>query len=238
MKGKVWVITGASRGFGLATAQRAVDAGDRVAMLARGADVLAEADRLGDNALGLRVDITDEESIKAGIAQVIDKWGNIDVLVNNAGLHRGGFIDSISMEDWEAVLDTNLSGPFRMVKAALPHIPDGGAIINIGAVVGGLGFAGDAPYGASKNGLKGLTRVMAVELARRNIKVNLVIPGFVMTEMTGSISDKAREKIEDKIPLSRTGEPNEIADVVFWVALSSYMTGATIPVDGGLSCAL
>ncbi len=142
------------------------------------------------------------------------------------------------MDDWEAVLDTNLSGPFRMVKAALPHIHDGGAIINIGAVVGGLGFPGDAPYGASKNGLKGLTRVMAVELARRNIKVNLVIPGFVITEMTGSISDRARERIEDKIPLSRTGEPEEIADVIFWVAGSSYMTGAMIPVDGGLSCAL
>ncbi len=207
-------------------------------MLARNEDVMAEAKRLGDNALGVKVDITRQESIDTGLARIIDQWGSIDILVNNAGLHKGGLIGSLPFEDWQSVLDTNLSGPFRMIKSALPHINRGGSIVNIGAVVGGMGFAGDAPYGASKNGLKGLTRVLAVELARQAIRVNLVIPGFVMTEMTGAISDRAREKIIEKIPLARTGEPEEIAEVICWVARARYMTGAVVPVDGGLSCML
>lgn len=238
MNAKVWIITGASRGFGLATARKVVKSGDRVAMLARGENVIEEASKLGENALGLRVDITDQDSVKRGIATVVDRWGEIDILVNNAGLHKGGLIDSLSMDDWDAVLDTNLSGPFRMSKASLPHLRNGGAIINIGAVIGGRGFTGDAPYGASKNGLKGLTRVLAAELARRDIRVNLVIPGFVITEMTDAISYKAKDRIAEKIPLSRLGQPDEIADVIVWVARSTYMTGAVIPVDGGLSCAL
>ncbi len=238
MSNKTWIITGASRGFGLATAEQAIAEGDNVAMLARNEEVMAEAKRLGDNALGVRVDITQQDSIDAGLARIIDKWGSIDVLVNNAGLHKGGLIGSLPFEDWQSVLDTNLSGPFRMIKSALPHINNGGSIVNIGAVVGGMGFAGDAPYGASKNGLKGLTRVLAVELARQQIRVNLVIPGFVITEMTGAVSDRAREKIVKKIPLARTGEPGEIAEVICWVAGSRYMTGAVVPVDGGLSCML
>jgi NAD(P)-dependent dehydrogenase (short-subunit alcohol dehydrogenase family) len=238
MNDKVWIITGASRGFGLATAKNAIASGYKVAMLARGEEVFTEAEKLGANALGLRVDITSQQSIDDGMRQVIEKWQRVDVLINNAGLHRGGLIQELSFDDWEAVLDTNLSGPFRMIRAALAYMHDGAAIINIGAVVGGRGFTGDAPYGASKNGLKGLTRVLAVELARRGIRVNLVIPGFVMTEMTDMISDKARETIVAKVPLQRTGLPEEIAEVIGWVAQSSYMTGAVVPVDGGLSCGL
>ncbi|GIX29775.1 MAG: beta-ketoacyl-ACP reductase [Porticoccaceae bacterium] len=238
MAGRIWVVTGASRGFGLATARRAVAAGDAVALFARGPQVLAAAAELGEAALGVQVDVTDAASISAGIAATVQRFGRIDVLVNNAGLHRGGPVDRISFEDWAAVLDTNLSGPFRMVRAALPHLPAGGAIINVGAVVGERGFPGDAPYGASKSGLAGLTRVLAVELARRAIRVNLVVPGFVLTEMTSAVSERARERIVAKIPLRRMGTAEEIAQVIHWVASSGYMTGAVVPVDGGLSCAL
>ena len=169
---------------------------------------------------------------------MVDRWGGIDVLVNNAGLHRGGKLLAISDEDWEASLATNLSGPMRAVRAVLPNLSEGGAIINIGAVVGFRGFAGDSCYGASKAGLSGLTQVLACELAPQGIRVNLVVPGFVMTEMTAGVSERAREKIVAKVPLRRMGTAEEIADVVWWVAGSSYMTGSTVVTDGGLMCNL
>jgi len=162
----------------------------------------------------------------------------VDVLVNNAGLHCGNLIDALDVADWNDVLATNLSGPFHAVRAVLPHMEVGGSIVNIGAVVGFRGFAGDSPYGASKAGLAGLTQVLAAELARRGIRVNLVVPGFVMTEMTSGVSEKAREAIVAKIPLGRMGEAGEIADVCLWVAGSTYMTGSTIFTDGGLMCGL
>ena len=170
--------------------------------------------------------------------QVAREWGGIDVLVNSAGLHRGGKVESLSLDDWDDTLATNLTGPLNVVRAALPHMKDGGAIVNVGAVVGFRGFPGDSCYGASKAGLSGLTNVLAVELARRGIRVNLVVPGFVMTEMTAGVSEKAREAIVAKIPLRRMGEAAEIADVCYWVAGSTYMTGSTIFTDGGLMCGL
>jgi len=124
------------------------------------------------------------------------------------------------------------------VRAALPHMEPGGAIINVGAVVGFRGFPGDSCYGASKAGLSGLTQVLASELAVQQIRVNLVVPGFVMTEMTSGVSEHAKQKIISKIPMRRMGEAEEIADVVWWVAGSSYMTGSVIVTDGGLMCNL
>ncbi len=235
---KRWLITGASRGVGLATARKAIEQGDQVALVARSETVHAAAVALGNNALAFQADVTNSDSLDQITRTIADTWGGIDVLVNNAGLHRGGRVDRVPFEDWQAVLDTNLSGPFRVIRAALPHMDDGGAIINIGAVVGFLGFPGDSPYGASKAGLAGLTKVLAVELAKRRIRVNLVIPGFVMTEMTSGLSEKAIDAVVAKIPLGRVGEDHEIADVIAWVSAASYMTGAIIPTDGGLSCAL
>jgi NAD(P)-dependent dehydrogenase (short-subunit alcohol dehydrogenase family) len=128
--------------------------------------------------------------------------------------------------------------PFRVAKAALPQMPDGAAVINVGAIVGFRGFPGDSAYGAAKAGLAGLTRVLAVELARRRITVNLVIPGFTLTDMTLGIDESARRRIVERIPLRRTAEPEEVARVVVWVSETPYMTGAAIPVDGGLMAAL
>lgn len=233
-----WVVTGASRGLGLAIARIAASHGDKVALFARGENVLDEAQAIGNDAIGLITDVTDPSSLADACGQVAERWGGIDVLVNNAGLHRGGLVGSLSQSDWQAVIDTNLSGPLNCVRAALPYMSEGGAIVNIGAVVGLRGFTGDAAYGASKAGLSGLTQVLAVELARSGIRVNLVIPGMVSTEMTAGISARAKARLVESIPLGREGTADELANVVWWVAGSPYMTGSTISNDGGLLCRL
>lgn len=233
-----WLVTGASRGLGHAIASLAIQRGDKVCLMARGEEVTALADALGENAMAARGDVSAAQDLSAAVAAMVEKWGGVDVLVNNAGLHRGGKLLAISDDDWEASLATNLSGPMRAIRTVLPHLESGGAIINIGAVVGFRGFSGDSCYGASKAGLSGLTQVLACELAPQNIRVNLVVPGFVMTEMTAGVSERAREKIVAKVPLRRMGTAEEIADVVWWVAGSGYMTGSTVVTDGGLMCNL
>jgi 3-oxoacyl-[acyl-carrier protein] reductase len=231
---RVWLVTGASRGIGLAVAQRIVDAGDRVALFARGDAVHSVADELGSNCLACQADVSKPDDVRAAIASIISHWGRLDVVVNNAGAHRGGKLSRLQEDDWQTVLDTNLTGAMSVCKAASEHLSEGGAIVNIGAVVGFRGFPGDAAYASSKAGLAGLTRALSIELAPRGITVNLVIPGLVLTEMTSALSEKALESMRAKIPMGRYGEPGEIAEVVEWVARSRYMTGAFVPADGGL----
>jgi 3-oxoacyl-[acyl-carrier protein] reductase len=209
-----------------------------VALLARSDVVLEAAAAAGPAALGLQADVTDADSVAGAVDTVVTAWGGIDVLVNNAGVHRGGRIDRLEPGLWEEVLDTNLTAPLTVTRAVLPHMEAGSSIVNIGAVVGFRGFPGDAPYGAAKAGLAGLTKVLAVELARRGVRVNLVVPGFVETEMTAELSARARQLIIDRIPLGRTGAAEEIADVAVWVAESPYMTGSVVATDGGLMAAL
>jgi NAD(P)-dependent dehydrogenase (short-subunit alcohol dehydrogenase family) len=209
-----------------------------VALLARSEAVLEVAAGAGPAALGVQADVTDVDSVTRAVDRVVSAWGGVDVLVNNAGVHRGGRVDRLEPAHWEEVLSTNLTAPLTVTRAVLPHMDSGSSIVNIGAVVGFRGFPGDAPYGAAKAGLAGLTRVLAVELARRGVRVNLVVPGFVETEMTGDLSERARELIIDRIPLGRTGAVEEIADVAVWVAQSPYMTGSVVATDGGLMAAL
>jgi len=233
-----WIVTGGSRGVGLATAAYAAAQGDRVAVLARTIDEPALRERLGEQSLLLKADVADPDSVHAAVASVVDAWGGVDVLINNAGLHRGGKATRLALEDWQAVLDTNLSGPLHCIRAVLPHMGEGSSVVNVGAVVGFRGFPGDSAYGASKAGLSGLTRVLAVELAAKQIRVNLVVPGLVITEMTSELDEKATERLVARIPLRRVGTAQEIAEVIWWVAGSTYMTGAVIPTDGGMLCAL
>jgi len=233
-----WIVTGGTRGVGLATARMAVARGDRVAVMARSVDRDTLAATLGPASLAIAADVSDPESVAAAVRQVCDAWGGVDVLINNAGLHRGGKVGRLPLEDWDAVLATNLSGPLHCVRAALPHMGDGGSIVNVGAVVGFRGFSGDSAYGSSKAGLAGLTRVLAIELAPRLIRVNLVVPGFVITEMTQQIDERARELLMARIPLRRAGTEDEMAEVIWWVAGSTYMTGSVIPADGGLMSGL
>lgn len=233
-----WIVTGGSRGVGLATARVAAARGDRVAVFARKIDEAELARELGPDALAITADVTDPAQVRAAVERVASAWGGVDVLVNNAGLHRGRRLHRLDLNDWNAVLNTNLSGPMYCIQASLAHMSEGASIVNIGAVVGFRGFAGDSAYGASKAGLSGLTQVLAVELAARRIRVNLVIPGLVMTEMTSQVDEKAIETLVARIPLGRVGTEQEIADVIWWVAGSTYMTGATIPTDGGMMSAL
>lgn len=231
---RVWLITGASRGIGLAVCRQVIESGDRAAIIARGDTVREIAGELGERCLPCQADVSDPDSVRAAVASVIDTWGQLDVVVNNAGLHRGGKVSRLREDDWQAVLDTNLTGALSVIKAADPHLEEGAAIINVGAVVGLRGFPGDAAYAASKAGLAGLTRSLAIEYASRGICVNLVIPGLVLTEMTSALSEKALDAMRRIIPLSRYGEAEEIAEMILAVSRSRYTTGAFIPVDGGL----
>lgn len=233
-----WLITGASRGIGKAIAARAIQNGDQVCILARSDDGRSTAEQLGDRAISVVADVAQPDAVAAAIDDVASRWGGLDVIVNNAGLHRGGRVDAVASGDWDLSLATNLTGPFNVVRATLPHLSAGSSIINIGAVVGYRGFPGDSCYGASKAGLAGLTQVLSAELAPRGIRVNLVVPGFVMSEMTATVSARARDEIIARIPMGRMGTADEIADVCWWVAGSTYMTGSVIVTDGGLKSSL
>jgi 3-oxoacyl-[acyl-carrier protein] reductase len=233
-----WLVTGASRGIGHAVAALAASRGERVCIVGRDRGIAGIAAAIGGDVFGISADVTKADDVARIAAEVDARWGGLDVLVNNAGLHRGGGLDRIADEDWEATLATNLTAPMRMIRALAGLMPAGGSVVNVGAVVGFRGFPGDSCYGASKAGLTGLTRVLAVELARRQIRVNMVVPGFVMTEMTATISERARKAIISRIPLQRMGTLEEMADVCWSVAGSSYMTGSVVFTDGGLMCNL
>ncbi len=231
---QVWVVTGASRGIGAAIARRAAAEGHRVALLARGEQVETVASSLGPHTQGIRCDVADQSSIEAAFEQVLQRFGDVNVLVNNAGLHLGGKLKRLALDDWQAVLDVNLTGALAVAKAAVPHFSAGDSLINIGAVVGFRGFPGDVAYASSKAGMAGMTRALAIEWAPKGVTANLVIPGLVLTEMTQGLSDTALESMRKQIPMGRFAEPEEIADVVYWVSRSRYMTGAVVPVEGGL----
>lgn len=231
---RVWVVTGASRGIGAAVARLAIERGDSVALIARGTAVGDLAASLGSAALGVQCDVADAASVAAAIESVVSRFGRVDVLVNNAGVHRGGKVHRLTDEAWQQVLSVNLTGAMNMARAVVPHMGSEAAIVNVGAVVGFRGFPGDSAYASSKAGLSGLTKALAIELAPKGITANLVIPGLVLTEMTSGLSEAALDSMTGQIPLRRLGAEEEIAQVIAWVSESRYMTGANVPVDGGL----
>lgn len=229
---KNWLVTGGSRGIGRAVVEQATARGDRVAVFARkpASAQWAHPDRVVE----IHTDIADPGSLARGVDTVFEQFGSLAVVVNAAGVHRGGRIGDLSRKHWDEVIGTNLSGAFELARTVSPRLGAGAAIINVGAVVGFRGFPGDVAYGAAKAGLHGLTQVLAVELAPRQIRVNLVIPGFVDTDMTSALTGRARERILAAIPMGRTGLPEEIAQVIVGVADSPYMTGSVVATDGGL----
>lgn len=231
---RVWLITGGSRGIGLAVAHRALNRGDRVVIVSRSQFEDHAVAENADRCLCLQADVGNKDQLKELLDRVNTQWGRVDVVVNNAGLHRGGRLSKLAESDWQDVLNTNLTGAMNVIKACHPLLGERASIINVGAVVGFRGFPGDSAYAASKAGISGLTRALAIEYAKKGITVNLVIPGLVLTEMTSGLTEKSLKSMCAMVPMQRYGEADEIAEVIEWVSASRYMTGAFVPVDGGL----
>jgi 3-oxoacyl-[acyl-carrier protein] reductase len=237
--GKNAIVTGSTRGIGRAIAGSLSAAGARVAVVGRDQARAAEAAAaIGNNARGFAADVSDPASVVALVEAVEKEFGQVDVLVNNAGLTRDNILFRLKDDDWDAVLDANLRGAFVAIRAVARGMIKRrwGRIVNIASVVGITGNKGQANYAASKAGLIGLTKSVAKELGSRNVLVNAVAPGFIETDMTAAMTPEARAGLAGQIPLERLGTPQDIAGVVTFLASdqAAYITGQTIVVDGGM----
>jgi 3-oxoacyl-[acyl-carrier protein] reductase len=245
LKDKIALITGASQGIGRDTALALAEAGAKVAVAARNeerlASLVSEIEAVGGAALAVKMDVADAEQVKAGFKQVLEKFGRLDILVNNAAITRDGLAMRMKPEDWEAVLKTNLTGAHLCSQQALATMMRArtGRIINISSVVAQSGNAGQANYVAAKAGLIGLTKAIAIEIASRNITVNAVAPGFIETPMTEVLPDKVKEALKTRIPLGRMGTPREVASAIVFLASdeAGYITGHVLNVNGGMHLA-
>jgi 3-oxoacyl-[acyl-carrier protein] reductase len=238
--GKVVLITGGSRGIGRACAVAFADLGAQVVIGYAGNEAAANETLalLKTKGRALRFDVADAAACAKAVDSVVEEFGRLDVLVNNAGVALDGLVLRTKEEDWDRQLDTNLKGAFALIRAAArPMMKQrAGAIVNLTSVVGETGNAGQAAYSASKAGLIGLTKSVARELASRNIRVNAVSPGLIETDMTARISGETRTKMVEEIPLSRLGAASEIAHAVVFLASdeASYITGEVLRVNGGM----
>ena len=244
LTGKVAVVTGASRGIGRAIALRLAQEGAAVVINYNGSkeraqEVKTEIESAGGTAQIMQCDVADAASCDEMFQTIIKEFGRIDILVNNAGITRDGLLMKMAEEDFDAVIDTNLKGTFHCIRAVSRQMlrQRSGRIINLSSVSGVLGNAGQANYSASKAGVIGLTKSVARELSSRGITCNAVAPGFIDTEMTAQMTDKAKEAVQAQIPLGRVGKVDDIAEVVTFLASekASYITGQVISVDGGMS---
>ena len=239
---KVAVVTGASRGIGRVIALALAGQGAKIVASARNAEALgkltAEIKAQGGEAVAVVGDVALDADANNLISQAVATYGRVDILVNNAGITRDGLLLRMKSEDWDAVLNTNLKGAFLCTRAVAKVMSKQryGRIINMSSVVGEMGNSGQANYCASKAGLLGLTKSVARELARRNVTVNAVTPGFIVTDMTEEMTDKAREAMTAQIPLGRLGESEDVANAVLFLASdqSAYITGQVLGVNGGM----
>ncbi|UDY25137.1 beta-ketoacyl-ACP reductase [Nocardioides sp. Kera G14] len=223
------LITGGNRGLGRAIAEAFVAAGDKVAVTTRSGGA-------PEGTLEIKCDVTDARQVEDAFAAVEEAHGPVEVLVANAGITRDTLLLRMGDDDWADVIDTNLTSAFRLAKRASKGMlrARSGRLIFISSVVGLLGSAGQANYAASKSGLIGFSRSLARELGPRGITSNVIAPGFIDTDMTAELSEEQREAIRAQVPLGRYGDPAEIAEAALWLASAGYVSGAVIPVDGGL----
>jgi 3-oxoacyl-[acyl-carrier protein] reductase len=242
LKDKVALLTGASQGIGRETALALAEAGAKVVAAARTEEKLAalknEIIAAGGEAIAIKMDVADPDQIKSGFKQTLEKFGRLDILVNNAAITRDGLALRMKQEDWDAVIRTNLTGAHLCIQQALSTMmrARAGRIINIASVVAQMGNAGQANYVAAKAGLVGLTKAIAIEIASRNITVNAVAPGFIATPMTDVLPDKVKDELKNRIPLGRMGSARDVASAIVFLASdeAGYITGHVLDVNGGL----
>ncbi len=243
LTGKTAIVTGGSRGIGRAIALCLAAEGANVAVIYAGNTAAAEetlqaiTDK-GGKAISIQCDVANEDAVTAMVKQVKEQFGSVDILVNNAGITRDGLLMRMKTADWQAVLDTNLTGTFFCTKAVTKFMMKqrSGAIVNLTSVVGLTGNAGQANYAAAKSGIIGFTKSVAKELASRGIRANAVAPGCIDTDMTAVLSDAVKEEMLKTIPLGRVAQPEEVAKAVLFLVsdCASYITGQVLNVDGGM----
>ncbi|MEM3703470.1 MAG: 3-oxoacyl-ACP reductase FabG [Candidatus Bathyarchaeia archaeon] len=241
LKNKVALVTGAAKGIGRAIAIEFAKEGANVAVndVVDSSMVSEEIERMGRKSVPIKADVSNMHEVEQMFSKTVETFGRIDVLVNNAGINRDAMIHKMSLEDWDAVINVNLKGTFNCSKVAAKYMMEQkyGRIINISSVMGQMGNIGSANYVASKAGIIGLTKALALELARYgDITVNAVAPGFVNTEMTWRVPEKILKSFLERIPLRRVAEPEEISRLVVFLAsdAAKYITGQVIAINGGL----
>ena len=242
LSSKCAVVTGAARGLGQAISVKLAEAGADLALCDLHSDGLqetaAKVRATGRRAELYSVNVADADSVATGVKAIEEDFGKIDVLVNNAGITKDGLLMRMSEADWDAVLDVNLKGVFLCTKAVMRGMMKkrSGAIVNIASVIGLMGNAGQANYAASKGGVISFSKTVAKELASRNVRCNAVAPGFIRTAMTDELDDDVQAKMKELIPLSRFGEPEDVANVVLFLAsdASGYVTGQALSTCGGM----
>jgi len=242
LEGRVAIVTGSAQGIGRAIALNLAEGGASIALTdmqrSKLDEVVKEVEGKGVKAISFCVDVTDLEAVQAMVDQTLETWSKVDILVNNAGITRDSLVMRMKKEDWEAVLRTNLNGAFYCIRGVLPSMVRQryGRIINIASVVAQTGNVGQANYISSKAGIIGLTKAVAAEVARRNITVNAVAPGFIATSMTENLPPEVKEKMLRLIPMGRMGTDSEIATGVRFLASEEarYITGHVLNVNGGM----
>ena len=242
LQGKVAVVTGAAQGIGRAIAETLASAGADIAIAdmdpGRAQETMEAAQKLGRRALNLKVNVAEWSDVKEMADRILKEWGKIDILVNNAGITRDGLLMRMKEEDWNLVLQVNLTGTFHCTKAVMQTMAKQryGRIVNIASIVGVMGNAGQANYAASKAAVIGFTKTVAREYASRQVTVNAVAPGFIDTAMTQGLPANVKETLQKQIPLGRLGLPSDVASAVRFLVSdeAGYITGQVVHVNGGM----
>ena len=241
LNNKVAIVTGSSRGIGKSIAEQLVHHGCKVVILSRKIDELNKVKEQinSDNIICYACDTTNQPEFKKIVQEVYDKWGSIDILINNAGITRDKLLLRLNEDDWDKVINVNLKGYYNTIKIVSRFMLKNrsGKIVNISSVIGQIGNSGQSNYAASKAGVEGMTRALAVELGSKNININCIAPGYIQTDMTNELNEKILKDMVQNIPLNKLGLSDDIANLSCYLSsdVSSYITGQVINVDGGMT---